>query len=584
MPTINKTYLFQEGFNKVWNRVENCKFIPAPYDNEINTWYLFAAKRDGTQEYSVLTNTVLRLGQYIDSLKIENIALTTSDIVKFGEGTETQISTVAETDSVLYSIQGSPAGTVQDSWTASGGTSTTLVDTWAWWTVNEFAGSYVWIKTGAGSGDIQFIMSNTSDTITVLWWSDGVTPDATSTYSVYPYLAEESTLISNSSEVKVYDWTNMVSVDISAFDKAIEWDGRMWYIKSDTKSIISYSVVWQPFAISSFQDTGFWDVLDIAVFWEYLIIWKKNKVMAVKKDLTSGGTTVYSLVNLVSSVWISWKNCMWEYENWLYIMWSDLDLYSVDVIAQNDWTIKWVIKSQWKTLRGYLDRLDADFSFQFFQLKGDLYIIASDENLTYEFVYNSDNKGWLVNTYDFEIVDNKIYTSTLYRITDKTICYKWGEDDLWVKFKQFIGIMFWVDNQFAVHQIQEIKYLIGALKDTYIAVKVNPYSSFNNFNSSYKDFDLAALISKAQPDAALLQWFGGSLFWEQEFWTDEDERVYAEVAVIMDKIGNNPKGNLHEIIMTDKAESSIWFQLGGIFFDYIDQVPAVSLPTMTMAG
>lgn len=50
--------------------------------------------------------------------------------------------------------------------TATGGTTSTLVMTGAAWTVNAFAGSYVFIRSGAAAGNAVEILSNTSTTLT----------------------------------------------------------------------------------------------------------------------------------------------------------------------------------------------------------------------------------------------------------------------------------------------------------------------------------------------------------------------------------------------------------------------------------
>lgn len=80
---------------------------------------------------------------------------------------------------------------VENSGTASGGTTTTLVDSGIGWTSNEYSDYVVWIYGGTGSGQYSRITSNTTDTLTL---TDTLTtaPDATSTYRIIPdvYLSE----------------------------------------------------------------------------------------------------------------------------------------------------------------------------------------------------------------------------------------------------------------------------------------------------------------------------------------------------------------------------------------------------------
>lgn len=67
--------------------------------------------------------------------------------------------------------------------TATGGTSTTLVNSGKAWTTNQWSNAYqVRITGGTGIGQIRRITSNTGTTLTVPAWT--TTPDATSTYSI----------------------------------------------------------------------------------------------------------------------------------------------------------------------------------------------------------------------------------------------------------------------------------------------------------------------------------------------------------------------------------------------------------------
>jgi hypothetical protein len=61
---------------------------------------------------------------------------------------------------------------------------TTVVQTGAGWTVNDYKGQYIWVYSGVGSGQVREIASNTSDTITVTraW---GTNPDNTSLFKVF---------------------------------------------------------------------------------------------------------------------------------------------------------------------------------------------------------------------------------------------------------------------------------------------------------------------------------------------------------------------------------------------------------------
>ena len=65
---------------------------------------------------------------------------------------------------------------------ATGGTTTTLIDTAKCWTVNEHAGRWVYIYSGTGLQQIRKIASNTDNTLT--WVTVGTAPDTTSRYMI----------------------------------------------------------------------------------------------------------------------------------------------------------------------------------------------------------------------------------------------------------------------------------------------------------------------------------------------------------------------------------------------------------------
>lgn len=65
---------------------------------------------------------------------------------------------------------------------ATGGTTTTLVDTSKSWKVNQYAGYYVRVFSGTGEGQIREIASNTDTTLT--WVTVGTAPTTTSQYVI----------------------------------------------------------------------------------------------------------------------------------------------------------------------------------------------------------------------------------------------------------------------------------------------------------------------------------------------------------------------------------------------------------------
>ncbi len=90
-------------------------------------------------------------------------------------GNDLKIAVTNAASETLHSKNGSKSGT------ATGGTSTTMVDSGAGWTISEIIGKWVRITAGAGYGQTREITANTATEITVATWT---ATDTTSTYEI----------------------------------------------------------------------------------------------------------------------------------------------------------------------------------------------------------------------------------------------------------------------------------------------------------------------------------------------------------------------------------------------------------------
>jgi len=90
------------------------------------------------------------------------------------------LTNVAGTDGCIERTTANAS--VWDKGVATGGTTTTLIDTEKCWDVDEFAGKWVRIYSGTGEGQIRQVASNTATTLT--WVTAGTAPDTTSRYMI----------------------------------------------------------------------------------------------------------------------------------------------------------------------------------------------------------------------------------------------------------------------------------------------------------------------------------------------------------------------------------------------------------------
>lgn len=119
---------------------------------------------------------------------------------------------------------------------ATGGTTTTLIDSTKQWTVNEFTNKWVRIYSGTGVDQIRKIASNTSTTLT--WVTSGTAPDTTSRYMIDGFDAGTA--------------TSTTSTTLT--DSTQSWATNRW--KNYTVRIVSGTGAGQAFPILSNTSTA----------------------------------------------------------------------------------------------------------------------------------------------------------------------------------------------------------------------------------------------------------------------------------------------------------------------------------------
>lgn len=92
--------------------------------------------------------------------------------------------------------------------TASGGTTSTLIDSGAGWTINEFRCCQVKIHSGTGAGQIGLVKSNTADTLTIIANNDNdvwaTAPAADSVFVIYDSMIQPAASDAKTVRVGIY--------------------------------------------------------------------------------------------------------------------------------------------------------------------------------------------------------------------------------------------------------------------------------------------------------------------------------------------------------------------------------------------
>ena len=112
---------------------------------------------------------------------------------------------------------------------ATGGSTTTLIDTTANWTTNIFAGAFITIDSGTGSVTTKTVASNTSNTVTIT--TTWTAPDATSKYT-----------ISGWGNWGVGDYGFWAAAgDQLVIDGAVQYENGDWIIQHDASYLVNDS-------------------------------------------------------------------------------------------------------------------------------------------------------------------------------------------------------------------------------------------------------------------------------------------------------------------------------------------------------
>jgi hypothetical protein len=126
---------------------------------------------------------------------------------------------------------------------ATGGTTTTLIDTTKSWNTNQWAGYYVRLFGGTGDGQLRQIVSNTANTLT--WATSGTVPDATSKYLIDGFdsgtatSATTTTLVDNTKNWPINRFKNY-AIRITSGTGA----GQVMPILSNTATTITLAKPW----------------------------------------------------------------------------------------------------------------------------------------------------------------------------------------------------------------------------------------------------------------------------------------------------------------------------------------------------
>lgn len=447
-------YRLWEWFNSQFRRVKNSQIVSSPYSLGYEDAYFFVKKRPWVENIVDIEWDVFDLAEYTDNNKTEYFAsvIDWGDIkvynVDFTTSTATLLLTKVKWNNFNFHNIIWPWWTLKATWTATGVTPTTLVDSTKSWTTNAFAGNFVYINSWTWIWQYRYIIWNTSNTLTVSW------RDAEPSWAWYIIYEEltDNLLISTYDECYRYDWTSRTKSPLDNYDSIVTWKSRTFYLRD---WVIIYSWLSWPLYFTA-NDIPIWDktAFKLEPVWDYLIVWTPKKMYVIKEVVDSQWNSSFFSSDFISKMWLApWDTLNWE--KWIYFISNDWLLYSVsvqiswdniiaDIEPQHKWITEMLSGFHWD-INIYRDRLE-------------MRIFDSSTN-TKELIFNSTYKWRLENEYKTKI--NKI----LYIWWDRYVCWDWyvwrfwWYKDVWVAYKQEIDFLVGNDSIFLYKTVKYLKFL-----------------------------------------------------------------------------------------------------------------------------
>ncbi len=445
----------QEWFNQIYSELVNNEIVNTPYNKDYSSKFFFFKKRKWIKEYKRKDGYgFLDYAVYTDNNWNKEFFLTrrqSDNAYVIFDWDLNQVLEISEwwICDRFYSVLWWGESRY-DNWTVSSSDATHITDNSKNWSNNELAGYYVYIDDWTGAWQLRQILSNTSDTIEVSWWS--ANPWSWASYVIYTSLVD-NIVVPYNNWAYIFDWEQWYDSAVFSWYKIkwMEvWNSRLWYA---TGNQIIYSDEWDYYFSPAGNELFIsnLDINNLYWFWNYLFVTTPKSIWVVYKGFSTTDWTPFFIIKEgVSQVWVKNRFGIWRYRDVLYFVSSDLRLYSLGVTMLGEETVfkfqdNWTLPSNF--IEKYYDKdikLYSDINY--------LYLFCIDGGKTKEIYYNDLYKGWLNNEYMVKINSKKLLLSQEYVLWDWFVWTREWYKDLdatyWQKIRCVVGepdIFMWKD-------------------------------------------------------------------------------------------------------------------------------------------
>lgn len=179
-------------------------------------------------------------------------------------------------------------------------------------------------------------------------------------------------------------------------------DNRIFQLTDDYQSLIASSNIDYEIPILNYVSFGNSKATNIAAYGGYLIVFFRNKIGLVKKDIVNQetGEFAYSYQDLLD-VWVYSKESFLIQGGNLYVFADDKRLYSVDLTTVSLGEIIGKLNDEWATLINFFDKFDWWTVKMHFQ-SWILYLVYRDKKgYSQVFKYYDAFKSWIQDRYEY---------------------------------------------------------------------------------------------------------------------------------------------------------------------------------------
>jgi hypothetical protein len=446
-----------EWFNSKFSLILNSEIVPPPYNPNFQDKFFFLKKRLGILLQKEVPDQVVHdMIEYTDPTKSELLVLTEdgTDIFVYvyddWAWTLTQIFTSPKWNFFQFIAILWGGESVLDFWTATWWTTSTLVDAWQSWTVDQFAWNYVYIQDGAGNGQLRSILSNNATTLTVGWFD--FAPASWSVYRIYQSLVN-NIIVPAAWWLYTYDWVSFNIIQQTAgedIEAMTFWKRRFWYVSNGNVSFSNQGDLFQfvdPSTAQNILQTGDGGIHTLYPFWDFIVAGTEEKIYWIRELFdTTWWVYFYDFKELISTQWLFSKDSL-LFKKWLFLVASDKVFYSMEIDIV--WTdIQAYLEPQGNAITNYLKELQLGVDeLNMYSDTDNMYIFNKIGNCQ-EFVYSNLYRWWMINQYSANVKKRVTINNINYVLWDEYIGSKGWYTDLWNPYWQKIQMIMGQENIF----------------------------------------------------------------------------------------------------------------------------------------